>query len=60
MPLVTPLTSDHDPETRELAAFFNETLGFCPNSVLTRACRFSHGFISLNFGFVSILRTFLV
>ena len=35
MPLVTPLTSDHDPETRELAAFFNETLGFCPNSVLT-------------------------
>ena len=33
----------------------------CPDSMeLCRACRFSHGFISLNFGFVSILRTFLV
>ena len=50
MPLVTPLTSDHDPETRELAAFFNETLGFCPNSVLTMQRRpaISKAFINLN------------
>ena len=50
MPLVTPLTSDHDPETRELATFFNETLGFCPNSVLTMQRRpaISKAFINLN------------
>ena len=35
MALVTPLSADHDDTTKELAAFFNETLGFCPNSVLT-------------------------
>ncbi len=35
MPLVTPLDASHDKETAELAEFFNETLGFCPNSVLT-------------------------
>ena len=35
MPLVTPLHPDHDTATKELATFFNETLGFCPNSVLT-------------------------
>ncbi len=35
MPLVTPLTADHDLETRELAEFFNETLGFCLKCVLT-------------------------
>ena len=35
MPLVTPLPSDYDSETKKLAEFFNETLGFCPNSVLT-------------------------
>ena len=34
MALVTPLSADHDDTTKELAAFFNETLGFCPNSVL--------------------------
>ncbi|MCH2218653.1 MAG: carboxymuconolactone decarboxylase family protein [Flavobacteriales bacterium] len=50
MPLVTLLTSDHDPEIRELAAFFNETLGFCPNSVLTMQRRpaISKAFINLN------------
>lgn len=50
MPLVTPLTPDHDDETRELAAFFNETLGFCPNSVLTMQHRpaISKAFINLN------------
>ena len=50
MPLVTPLSPDHDPETRELAEFFNETLGFCPNSVLTMQRRpaISKAFINLN------------
>ena len=31
MPLVTPLDPQADPETRDLAEFFMETLGFCPN-----------------------------
>lgn len=50
MPLVTPLSPEHDKETRELAAFFNETLGFCPNSVLTMQHRpaISKAFINLN------------
>ncbi|AZQ45152.1 carboxymuconolactone decarboxylase family protein [Nonlabens ponticola] len=50
MPLVTPLNPDHDPETKELATFFNETLGFCPNSVLTMQRRpaISKAFINLN------------
>jgi len=50
MPLVTPLDSNHDSETRELAEFFNETLGFCPNSVLTMQHRpaISQAFINLN------------
>jgi len=50
MPLVTPLTADHDQETKQLAEFFNETLGFCPNSVLTMQRRpaISKAFINLN------------
>lgn len=50
MPLVTPLSPNHDKETQELAAFFNETLGFCPNSVLTMQHRpaISKAFINLN------------
>ncbi len=50
MPLVTPLSADHDQETKALAAFFNETLGFCPNSVLTMQHRpaISKAFINLN------------
>jgi uncharacterized peroxidase-related enzyme len=50
MPLVTPLLPDHDKETKELADFFNETLGFCPNSVLTMQHRpaISKAFINLN------------
>ena len=35
MPLITPLDKDTNEEVAELAKFFNETLGFCPNSVLT-------------------------
>jgi uncharacterized peroxidase-related enzyme len=50
MPLVTPLPADADPEVAELARFFNETLGFCPNSVLTMQRRpaIAKAFIQLN------------
>ena len=50
MPLVTPLGAEHDLETKKLAEFFNETLGFCPNSVLTMQRRpaISKAFINLN------------
>lgn len=50
MPFVAPLPPDHDPETRKLAEFFNETLGFCPNSVLTMQRRpaIARAFINLN------------
>ncbi|MGC6438955.1 MAG: carboxymuconolactone decarboxylase family protein [Flavobacteriaceae bacterium] len=50
MPLVHPLSPDHDLETQHLADFFNETLGFCPNSVLTMQYRpaISKAFIQLN------------
>ncbi|MDX1363643.1 carboxymuconolactone decarboxylase family protein [Arenibacter latericius] len=50
MPLVKPLDPTHDPETKVLAEFFNETLGFCPNSVLTMQHRpeISKAFINLN------------
>ena len=50
MPLVSPLSPDHNLETKQLAEFFNETLGFCPNSVLTMQYRpaISKAFINLN------------
>lgn len=50
MPLVTPLSPNHDLDTQNLATFFNETLGFCPNSVLTMQHRpaISKAFINLN------------
>ena len=50
MALVTPLDPNHDTETKKLAEFFNETLGFCPNSVLTMQHRpaISKAFINLN------------
>jgi uncharacterized peroxidase-related enzyme len=50
MALVTPLSPERDLETKELAEFFNETLGFCPNSVLTMQRRpaISKAFINLN------------
>ncbi|ADV48629.1 carboxymuconolactone decarboxylase family protein [Cellulophaga sp. E16_2] len=50
MALVQPLDPNHDKETKELAEFFNETLGFCPNSVLTMQHRpaISKAFINLN------------
>jgi hypothetical protein len=43
MALVTPLTAEHDLETKKLAEFFNETLGFlsqfCINHA-TKTCYF--------------------
>lgn len=50
MPLVKPLDQNHDEEVMELAAFFNETLGFPPNSILTmqRRPRIAKAFIELN------------
>ncbi len=50
MPFVQPLPPDHDDEVRQLSDFFNETLGFCPNSVLTmqRRPRIARAFIELN------------
>ena len=50
MPLVAPLAANHDSEIAELARFFNETLGFPPNSVLTmqRRPEIAKAFIALN------------
>ena len=50
MPLVTPLSIDSDDEVAKLAEVFNETLGYCPNSVLTMMRRppIARAFIELN------------
>ena len=50
MPLVKPLLSVQDKETQELVIFFNETLGFCPNSVLTMQKKpyLAQAFVNLN------------
>ena len=50
MPLVKPLSPDSNPEIKKMAEFFNETLGFCPNSVLTMQLRpeIASSFINLN------------
>jgi len=50
MPLMSPLSIDHDPSVKELAQFFNQTLGFAPNSILTMQRRpaVAKAFIELN------------
>ena len=50
MPLITPLDINTNQEVADLAKFFNETLGFCPNSVLTMQRRpaIASAFINLN------------
>jgi uncharacterized peroxidase-related enzyme len=50
MPLISPLSPDEHEEVAELATFFNETLGFCPNSILTmqRRPEVASAFINLN------------
>ena len=49
MPLVNPIDIS-DQSVKELVKFFNETLGFCPNSVLTmqRRPNIAKAFIELN------------
>lgn len=49
-PLVSPLSHNHNEEVKALSDFFNETLGFCPNSVLTMQRRpaIAKAFINLN------------
>lgn len=49
-PLVAPISPEGNPELQELVKFFNETLGFCPNSVLTMQIRpeIANAFINLN------------
>ena len=50
MPLIKPLSKIKDKETQELVTFFNETLGFCPNSVLTmqKKPHLAQAFVNLN------------
>ena len=50
MALVKPLAANDDKKVAQLAEFFNETLGFCPNSVLTMQRRpaIAQAFINLN------------
>ncbi|MCY7411393.1 MAG: carboxymuconolactone decarboxylase family protein [Chitinophagales bacterium] len=49
-PLVQPLSTIANPELEQLVKFFNETLGFCPNSVLTMQHRphLAKAFVNLN------------
>jgi uncharacterized peroxidase-related enzyme len=49
-PLVLPSTENEDKNFQDLIAFFNETLGFCPNSVKTMYHRpsIAYAFIELN------------
>ena len=49
-PLVLPKASDTDPELQKLIAFYEETLGFCPNSVRTmhHVPRIAYAFIEMN------------
>jgi uncharacterized peroxidase-related enzyme len=50
MPLIPPLPTDHSPEIADLATFFEGTLGFAPNSVLTMMRRpaIARAFTELN------------
>ena len=50
MSLINPIHTIEDAETKELVKFFNETLGFCPNSVLTmqKNPAIAKAFINLN------------
>jgi uncharacterized peroxidase-related enzyme len=49
-PLVLPSTEKKDKDFQDLIQFFNETLGFCPNSVKTMYHRpsIAYAFIELN------------
>ena len=49
-PLVFPVINEHDEELKKLIEFYNETLGFCPNSIRTmyHRPRIAYAFIELN------------
>lgn len=49
-PLVLPAVEHDDPELQKLVEFYNETLGFCPNSVKTMYHRphIAYAFIEMN------------
>jgi uncharacterized peroxidase-related enzyme len=49
-PLVLPKSSEGDEALQELIKFYNETLGFCPNSVRTmhHRPRIAYAFIEMN------------
>lgn len=49
-PLVFPKSSVDDPELQRLIEFYNETLGFCPNSIKTMHIRprIARAFIEMN------------
>ncbi len=49
-PLVFPKTGQNDPELQQLIKFYNETLGFCPNSIKTmhHRPRIAYAFIEMN------------
>lgn len=49
-PLVLPKTGESDPALQKLIAFYEETLGFCPNSIKTMHHRpqIAYAFIEMN------------
>lgn len=49
-PLVSPVSNDVDEKLKDLILFYQETLGFCPNSVITMYHRpeIAYAFIALN------------
>lgn len=49
-PLVSPVNQPNDTALQDLISFYNETLGFCPNSVITMYHRpeIAYAFIALN------------
>lgn len=49
-PLAYPASEQDDKELQDLVDFYNETLGFCPNSVKTMYHRpaIAYAFIALN------------
>lgn len=49
-PLVFPKSGENDPELQKLIAFYEETLGFCPNSIKTmhHRPRIAYAFIEMN------------
>lgn len=49
-PLVSPIDKDAHPEAKEMAAFYQETLGFTPNSLFTmmHRPRIAQAFLEMN------------